>query len=229
MEGWADQASAGGHRVGREVTRLFYEDLGRRLVKEYAPNDGGGGVKRTKYVLDGLDPVAEYFLWNGQREEFYRGGIEAAITDISAGILIGGFAAAGASAEGVGAIPGAILALKIAWALDVAIASYSPLGQAENILGWTAAGATFISDIAAGYTGFPEGGLAIGQDTLISVRNALLGYIPESNIDLAISASQLHYDIERNFMGRPGGSVVFTSPTDWETWKRTFQVLLKEW
>jgi len=39
---------------------------------------------------------------------FLLSGIEAAITDISAGILIGGFAAAGASAEGVGAIPGAI-------------------------------------------------------------------------------------------------------------------------
>gem|GEM_PF-3277365 len=161
---------------------------------------------------------------------FLLSGVEAAITDISAVILIGEFAAAGASAEGVGAIPGAILGLKIALALDVAIASYSSLGWAENILGWAAAGATFISDIAAGYAGFPEGGgLAIGQDTLVSVRNALLGYIPESNIDLAISASQLRYDIERNFMGRPGGSVVFTSPTDWEAWKRTFQVLLKEW
>ena len=161
---------------------------------------------------------------------FLLSGIEAAITDISAGILIGGFAAAGASAEGVGAIPGTILGLKIAWALDVAIASYSPLGRVENFLGLASLIATIGSDFAAGYTGFPEGGgLAIGQDTLVSTRNMLLGLIPESNIDLAISASQLHYDIERNFMGRPGGSVVFTSPTDWETWKRTFQVLLKEW
>ncbi|MFN3929089.1 MAG: hypothetical protein ACK4OK_05585, partial [Thermoflexus sp.] len=36
-----------------------------------------GGVKRTEYVLDGLDPVVEYALWNGQREEFYRGGLES--------------------------------------------------------------------------------------------------------------------------------------------------------
>mgnify|MGYP000254883376 CR=1 FL=1 len=211
----AYQTNHRGHRVDREVTRLFYDGLGRRLVKEYDPKTGAGGVKRTECVFDHLDPVAEYFLWNGQREEFYRGGIEAAITDISAGILIGGFAAAGASAEGVGAIPGAILGLKIAWALDVAIASYSPLGQAENILGWTAAGATFISDIAAGYTGFPEGGgLAIGQDTLVSVRNALLGLIPESNIDLAISAS--HPD----FAQKSGGfnSVPdFTRLTVWYT------------
>ena len=226
----AYQTNHQGQRVEREVTRLFYDGLGRRLVKEYDPKTGAGGVKRTEYVLDNLDPVVEYSVWNGQREEFYRGGIEAAITDILAGILIGGFAAAGASAEGVGAIPGTILGLKIAWALDVAIASYSLLGQVENILGLASLVATIRSDIAAGYTGFPEGGgLAIGQDTLVSARNMLLGLIPESNIDLAISASQLHYDIERNFMGRPGGSVVFTSPTDWEAWRKTFQVLLKEW
>jgi RHS repeat-associated protein len=27
--------------------------------------------------LDHLDPVAEYFIWNGRRAEFYRGGVEA--------------------------------------------------------------------------------------------------------------------------------------------------------
>jgi len=61
------------HRTDREVTRLFYDGLGRRLAKEYDPKDGGGGVKRTEYVYDGLDPSVEYSLWNGQRDEFYRG------------------------------------------------------------------------------------------------------------------------------------------------------------
>ncbi len=28
-------------------------------------------------MLDGLDPVAEYEMWNGQRAEFYRGDVEA--------------------------------------------------------------------------------------------------------------------------------------------------------
>jgi len=73
----AYQTNHRGQRVDREVTRLFYDGLGRRLVKEYDPKDGGGGVKRTEYVFDNLDPVAEYFIWNGQREEFYRGGVEA--------------------------------------------------------------------------------------------------------------------------------------------------------
>jgi hypothetical protein len=78
------------------------------------------------------------------------------------------------------------LGLKIAWALDVAIANYSPLGRAENILGLAALAATIGSDIAAGYTGLTERGITIGQDTLVSARNMLLGLIPESNIDLVI-------------------------------------------
>ena len=73
----AYQTNGQGHRVEREVTRLYYDGLGRRLAKEYDPKDGGGGVKRTEYVFDGLDPVVEYAMWNGQWEEYYRGGVEA--------------------------------------------------------------------------------------------------------------------------------------------------------
>ncbi len=161
---------------------------------------------------------------------FLLSGAEAAITDISGIALVAGLAGAGASAEGVGAIPGALLGLKIALALDVAIASSSYLGLVENVLGVSALVVTIGADVAAGYTGFTEeGGFAIGQDTLVAARNMLLGLIPESNFDLVISASQFRYDVERNFMGRPGGSVVFTSPTDWEAWKRLFQVLGQEW
>jgi YD repeat-containing protein len=73
----AYQTNHRGQRVDREVIRLFYDGLGRRLVKEYDPKTGAGGAKRTEYVLDDRDPVAEYFIWNGQREEFDRGGVEA--------------------------------------------------------------------------------------------------------------------------------------------------------
>jgi len=156
-------------------------------------------------------------------------GIEAAVTDVSAVALITGFAVAGASAEGVGMLPGAWLGLKIALALDVAIAGSSLLAGAENVLGIAALAATAVSDLFAGYSGLTEEGFAIGQDTLVSARNMVLGFIPESNIDFAISASQFHYDIGRNFTGRPGGLVVFTSPTDWEAWRRLLGVLLKEW
>ncbi|MCD6345121.1 MAG: hypothetical protein J7M17_05935 [Anaerolineae bacterium] len=30
-------------------------------------------LKRTEYTFHGLDPVVEYGLWNGQRDEYYRG------------------------------------------------------------------------------------------------------------------------------------------------------------
>ena len=73
VEAQAYQTNHQGHRTDREVTRLFYDGSGRRLAKEYDPQDGGGGVKRTEYVYDGLDPVVEYSLWNGQHDEFYRG------------------------------------------------------------------------------------------------------------------------------------------------------------
>ncbi len=73
----AYQTNQQGHCIDREVTRLFYDGLGRQLAKEYDPRTGAGGVKRTEYVLDGLDPVVEYFRWNGRRAEFYRGGVEA--------------------------------------------------------------------------------------------------------------------------------------------------------
>jgi len=126
-------------------------------------------------------------------------------------------------------LPGAWLGLKIALALDVAIAGSSLLAGAENVLGIAALAATAVSDLFAGYSGLTEEGFAIGQDTLVSARNMVLGFIPESNIDFAISASQFHYDIGRNFTGRPGGLVVFTSPTDWEAWRRLLGVLLKEW
>ncbi len=72
----AYQTNHRGQRVEREVTRLFYDGLGRRLAKEYDPRTGADGVKRTEYVFDGLEPVVEYALWDGQRAEYYRGGAE---------------------------------------------------------------------------------------------------------------------------------------------------------
>jgi RHS repeat-associated protein len=85
VEAVAYQANHQGKRNDREVVRLLYDDpsagsgqgLGRRLAKEYIPSpvsgEGQGGGRRTEYIYDGLDPVVEYRLWNGQRDEFYRG------------------------------------------------------------------------------------------------------------------------------------------------------------
>ncbi|QTA83823.1 RHS and YD repeat-containing protein [Desulfonema limicola] len=62
-------------RTDRGVTDLEYDGGGRRLVKHYDPksNDAQGVDKEVQYVFDGLDPVAEYDMLNGQRDNYYRG------------------------------------------------------------------------------------------------------------------------------------------------------------
>ena len=74
-----------GNRVDRAITTLEYDGGGRRLVSTYDPKldpiaagataDAGteGIAKRIEYVFDGLDPVAEYSMLNGQRDNYYRG------------------------------------------------------------------------------------------------------------------------------------------------------------
>ena len=67
------QGNSRGHRVDRAVTRMDYDGIGRRLNMTYDPSNGAGGANSTNYLFDGLDPVAEYDLWNGHRRNFYRG------------------------------------------------------------------------------------------------------------------------------------------------------------
>lgn len=73
VQALAYQGNNQGNRVDRSVTTMAYDGTGRRLVKTYDPKTGASGIKRTEYVFDGLDPVAEYSMWNGQRSNFYRG------------------------------------------------------------------------------------------------------------------------------------------------------------
>ncbi|RWX47115.1 RHS repeat-associated core domain-containing protein [Candidatus Electrothrix aarhusensis] len=64
----------GKNRIERAMTHYEYDGGGRRLVQHYDPKNGGVGVdKRDEYVFDGLDPVAEYDILNGQRTDYYRG------------------------------------------------------------------------------------------------------------------------------------------------------------
>ncbi|EDN70913.1 protein containing RHS repeats [Beggiatoa sp. PS] len=71
------QIVADGKRIDRDVSWLDYDGGGRRLAKHYDPKlnqpNGGGVDKEVQYVFDGLDPVAEYSMLNGQRTDFYRG------------------------------------------------------------------------------------------------------------------------------------------------------------
>jgi RHS repeat-associated protein len=63
----------GRNRIDRAVTALDYDGGGRRLAQSYDPKAGKGGVKRTEYAFDKLDPVAEYDELNGQHDNYYRG------------------------------------------------------------------------------------------------------------------------------------------------------------
>jgi RHS repeat-associated protein len=68
-----DYQGNGNNRIDRALTTLEYDGGGRRLAQTYDPKIDPQGDKRTEYVFDGLDPVAEYDLLNGQRDNFYRG------------------------------------------------------------------------------------------------------------------------------------------------------------
>jgi hypothetical protein len=84
--------------------------------------------------------------------------------------------------------------------IDVSIASTaSPVEPIENGFGWLAAGITAYIDWRRGYSTYNNGTLYIGNDTIVSARNALLGQIPESNGDFFISLSQFKYDLDRSF------------------------------
>ncbi len=69
-----------GNRVDRAITTMAYDGGGRQLVQSYDPKTGGGGEKRVEYVLDGRDPVAEYDMLNGQRDNYYRGALGRIMT-----------------------------------------------------------------------------------------------------------------------------------------------------
>jgi len=70
---------------------------------------------------------------------------------------------------------------------DIAISGLA--GFIEDPLGVASFGLTAFSDILRGDTKFAEG--VIGKDSIVSARNAALGYMPESNLDAWVSISQV--------------------------------------
>jgi RHS repeat-associated protein len=69
-----------GNRIDRAITTMSYDGLGRKLVEAYDPKLGPQGIKRTEYTFDGLDPIAEYEILNGQRADYYRGDGSSLVT-----------------------------------------------------------------------------------------------------------------------------------------------------
>jgi hypothetical protein len=112
------------------------------------------------------------------------------------------FEAAAADLLYIGAISTAIIsggtlseALILAAYGDYLIAGVA--GGFENGLGVTSSVATLVGDYLSGYTRYTSNGLFVGKDTVVSTRNMVLGFTPESNIDLIVSGSQLNYDMKR--------------------------------
>jgi hypothetical protein len=143
---------------------------------------------------------------------------EAAIADFFyvAGIGVGCY---------FGGYQGCLDGAKGAALIDYHIAGTSPLSFFENILGGIALGATALADGFAGNTDLLDpSNPRIGKDTLVSARNFAAGFVPEANFDLAVSASQLKYDIDRNQGLKPGGSISLSDPIG-----LGFQLLFGDW
>ena len=128
------------------------------------------------------------------------------LSDVEMGVvdIVGGGAIVTgciAGPEGCGA------GMAFAAGLDVAVPLYSPLGLAENILGGGSFAATFGADILNGNTSLTVNDIRVGVDTLVSARNMIAGFVPESNFDAAVSNSQFKYDMDRLLGNKPGGSI----------------------
>jgi hypothetical protein len=153
-----------------------------------SPNDA---ITTSIIVIDGVS--------------FVISGVEAVLADIvGGGIIVVGCGATGLETAGLGCGAFAGMALKV----DMAIASYgSPIGSVENLLGIASTSLTWYSDQDNIWT--PDSSyISVGKDTVISIRNTVLGQVPESNIDALISFSQLKYDLERLEGIDPSGRVV---------------------
>jgi hypothetical protein len=87
-------------------------------------------------------------------------------------------------------------------------------GTIENGVGIASLGFTALNDVLLGNTGFDsEIGPYVGKDTVVSGRNTLAGFIPESYIDLGVSISQLKYDADRATGNKPGGYIPMFDPS----------------
>ena len=90
--------------------------------------------------------------------------------------------------------------------IDVGIAA--TFGGVENTLGYGSTALTFLVDGITGNIGYDkEIGIYIGKDSVISLRNSIVGSFPESILDAAVSNSQLAYDIDRKYGSETGGYV----------------------
>ena len=68
----SNQSQPGSYTVNDLArTDMQYDGQGRRLVKTYYSGASQPG-KRNEYTYDRLDPVVQYSMWSGQRQNLYR-------------------------------------------------------------------------------------------------------------------------------------------------------------
>jgi len=96
-------------------------------------------------------------------------------------------------------------AMAVAIESDATIANLG--GVVENNVGIASFLLTAGVDVLDGNTTIDDQNIFIGRDTIVAGRNAVVGLLPESNLDLAVSLSQMKYDIDRFVGNKPGGSV----------------------
>lgn len=57
----------------RDETAMAYDGYGRLFRRTHDAHQGGGGLKWTEFVYDGLDPIVEYVDPSPQYINYYRG------------------------------------------------------------------------------------------------------------------------------------------------------------
>jgi RHS repeat-associated protein len=147
--------------------------------------------------------------------------VEMGVVDIVGGGAIVAGCIAGPEGCGVG--------VAFAAGVDVAVPLYSPIGMAENILGGFSFAATFGADVLNGNTSLTGKDSRVGIDTLVSARNMIAGFIPESNFDAAVSNSQFKYDMDRLLGNKTGGSIPLFSNGKFNFGEIFSQMLKSNW
>jgi hypothetical protein len=166
----------------------WFPDLGEALAQTSVTLD------KVSFVVSGVGVVV---TWGTT-----LGGAAVGAFACSPGFV----AALGCAAEG--AIEGKLFGEEV-W-------NASPFNQIENRLGVASAILTTASDLYLGNSGVDPitGELVVGENTLRAWGTALFGYIPSSDIDLAVNAVQVHWDLN----GTPGQLRIGGS-FPWFRWK----------
>ena len=217
-----------GHKACEEIDangKCYSEDdITEKLEKEKKKHKPGESRCKGRHC----DTIEEILTGTVLGLDVIAGGVSLleGLVAADAYILAGGACIA---SEFAGCAP----AFGLAFGADMAATAIFALP--ENGLGMLSLGVTVANDYLFGNMGIdPSIGPYVGKDTVVSARNALAGFIPESFIDLGVSLSQVKYDMDRATGNKSGGYVsVADANSDWKMppINKDFlkQIFLKDW